>query len=268
MESYVIALINNIRKVYIIPPKQSNAYKSLFEKMKALMEGLLLNTVNGDAAIHSFSEILSTLKKLPPKQQSESRSTERISNITNMLNNLDFVPESIIDLGAGSGDITIALKDYYGLSTDKVFAIDQKLPSITEVTALTYVDEKIPLPDNSIYFVVMFVVLHHIPHDIRIDILDEISRILIPGGYVFIREHDDDTTKSFYVFIDLIHIFWYLSSNETADPLYLMTRTETQQLFENAGFQSVGFNKYSDPNPQRLYHELYRKNKQNSISTI
>jgi hypothetical protein len=102
-------------------------------------------------------------------------------------------------------------------------------------------------------------VLHHIPPEVRPSIMSEISRILSPNGVVIIREHDNDGTQDFYIFLDLMHLFWYLAFDETPDPLYLLSRGETQKLFDYVGLESVGYTTYPGNNPQHLYHEMFAK---------
>ena len=164
----------------------------------------------------------------------------------------------VIDIGAGKGEIIQSVKNYYNLPKSNVYAIDQKLPKIKDITTLTYKDGKIPLPDKSIDLVLMFAVLHHIPLQPRLDILKEVERILVPGGLVIIREHDDDKDPIFLKFIDLIHQFWYISENEKEDPLFLMSREETTNLMKDIGLSSIYYTTYNNPNPQHIYHEAFQ----------
>jgi hypothetical protein len=89
--------------------------------------------------------------------------------------------------------------------------------------------------------------------------MNEINRVLKPNGVVIIREHDDDKSPELKQFIDLIHSFWYIASNETHDPLYMLSREEFDDLFKQHGMTSIYYETYDDPNPQRLYHEVFTK---------
>ncbi len=242
VDIYVNALLKNISKVYKLPAPKTPAYEMLKNDVQKLFE-------NGNM------EDFLKFKKIP---KTEGRVEERIDTITNILDQLNFKIDKVIDIGAGKGDIIKAVKNYYGLPKSNVYAIDQKLPNIKDITTLTYKDGKIPLPDQSVNLILMFAVLHHIPLKERLDILNEVKRILVPGGLVIIREHDDDLDPNFTKFIDLIHQFWYISENEKEDPLFLMTHDDILKLFNDIGLKSVYYNKYENPNPQHIYHEVFQ----------
>lgn len=263
MESYTHTLIYNIGKIYYIPHHRSPKYANLYQKLFNILNRLALNKINRQQATELFSQVLYELEKLPPKNSSieTDRTDERISIIVDMLKSIKLIPKNILDVGAGTGDITSALKIYYNLPGNMVFAIDKKLPDVSNITPLIYNNGNIPLPDDSIDLIIMFVVLHHIPPNNREKILSEITRVLSPNGAFIIREHDADGTLNFNVFIDMLHIFWYLVYNENPDPLYLMTRNETFELLTKFGLKSKLYSTYSGPNPQRLYHELFIKPK-------
>lgn len=256
MESYVYTLLQNIRKVYQLPQRQSLAYKQLHGDIMRIFIGVRNNTLDRKQAVSLLSQALGRLTQLPSH---EGRAEERISGIVSMLKTQNFMPKTILDIGAGTGDIISALRRYYNLNSDNVFAIDQKLPEIIDVTPLTYIDGKIPIIDNSIDLIILFVTLHHIPPDPQSIILSEISRILSSTGYVIIREHDDNGDPDFYTFLDIIHLFWYVAKGETPDPLYLMSRTDIEEKFQQVGLVPVQYHTYPEPNPQRLYHEMFAK---------
>lgn len=269
MDSYTNTLIRTIGKVYQLPAKASAAYENLYNVIYRTLVGMQTNQVDRQQAMDALYPLLLKLNKLPLR---DDRPEERISTIIKLLESKKynpitpggspgFTPKSVLDIGAGTTDITSAIKNYYKLESRDVFAIDQKLPNTVEVTPLVYVDGKIPLPDNSINLIVMFVVLHHIPPDIRPSIISEAARVLTPGGYFIIREHDDNGDPNFYIFLDLLHLFWYIVRGETVDPLYLLSRAATHDLFAKFGLTSVEYVTYPGtiPNPQRLYHEMYTK---------
>lgn len=260
METYANTLLRNIGKIFVIPHARSTQYLRLRTELLHIMNEVKLGQMDRQQAAIVLHEMFSTMTRVEAPK--ENRVEERISNIITLMKPRNFSPRTILDVGAGKGDITTALKIYYNLPSSDVFAIDQKLPEVAEITPLTYIDGKIPLSDNSIDLIIIFVVLHHIPPDVRPNIMSEISRVLSPNGVVIIREHDNDGTQDFYVFLDLMHLLWYLAFKETPDPLYLLSRAETQNLFKDAGLESSGYITYPEPNPQHLYHEMFTK-KQN-----
>jgi ubiquinone/menaquinone biosynthesis C-methylase UbiE len=254
---FTTALLRNIGKVFVLPHHKSPQYRSLYNELSQIVDQVRTGKMDRQQAANLLHQMFSTMNKIATPK--ENRVVERISTITSMLDTRNLSPGTILDLGAGKGDITIALKNHYNLPSSDVFAIDQKLPDIPDITPLTYIDGKIPLPDNTIDLIIIFVVLHHIPPEVRPSIMSEISRILSPNGVVIIREHDNDGTQDFYIFLDLMHLFWYLAFDETPDPLYLLSRGETQKLFDYVGLESVGYTTYPGNNPQHLYHEMFAK---------
>jgi ubiquinone/menaquinone biosynthesis C-methylase UbiE len=243
---YVDALITNMKKVFKIDVKT----------IKPQIAPLLTNN-----KVKEFTKLLNTLPIL--KKSTEGvRTKERVTNIDNMLKTINFDTTNlkILDIGAGNGQITLGLKNYYNLKKEDVYAIDQKLPNIKGITALTYdKDNNIPLPDNSVNLIILYAVLHHIPPEIRDNLLVNINRVLQPGSIVIIREHDDDNTESFYNFINFIHLIWYVAENETNDPLYMLNRQQFMDLFAQHGLKSIYYTSYPEPNTQHIYHQIFQK---------
>lgn len=230
---YIKGLIKTIGKKYIIP-------KDFDAKLIKNKEDL--------------KNILNDLRPLKDKPQ---RIEERIKNIIHIIATLNFntYNMTVLDIGAGKGEIITAVKDYYQLPKENVYAIDQKLPNIKNITPLTYKNGTIPLPSQSVNVILLFAVLHHIPTKERLDLMKEIKRVLAPNGIIIVREHDDDKDIQFYNFIDLVHQFWYIVENESEDPLNMMSYDELLALFD--GMKSVYHDYYNEPNPQHLYHEVF-----------
>jgi ubiquinone/menaquinone biosynthesis C-methylase UbiE len=256
--SYPDRLLRDIGRIYQLPAYRSPEYNQIQTFIHQLFDATLHQTMKRDDIINVMQQLLNQFHRIPEKV---GRADERVVTIDDLLKSQNFKPTSILDIGAGTGDITSALMRYYHLSPDRVFAIDQKLPATTDVTPLIYDNGKIPLPDNSIDLIILFAVLHHIPPEIRSGIMNEIYRVSSPNGFVIIREHDDDKDPNFFVYLDLYHILWYIAKDETSDPLYLLSRAETQQLFQQVNLASVGYHTYSStiPNPKRMYHEIFKK---------
>lgn len=170
-------------------------------------------------------------------------------------------PSVILDIGSGKGYISRALSEIYPQSA--IYAIEPKMKTPTgNFKLISYDDQgRIPLSDGSVDLILGLVLLHHINPESRIKLVKEISRVLSSDGLLIIREHDDISKDDpyFHRFIDLYHRGWYKVENEIPDPLYLMTRSQTQTLMNNSGLQSVGFSSYTDNNYQQLYYEAYAK---------
>ena len=249
---YIQALLNNIRKAYQVPNKNTKEYKQLKNKLTTI-----INKNNTD----EFITLLKNLTSIPD-EGNIGRIKERVSNLDIMLQKAGFQEKKVVllDIGAGNGDITKEVKKHFHLRKDQIYALDQKLPTLYGITTLTYdKDGNIPLKNDSVNVIILYAVLHHIPPGARLKLMKEIARILEPGGVVVIREHDDDNDTMFYRFINYIHLLWYISRGETEDPLYMLSRAQFDQLFNEVGLKSVYFTTYEEPNAQHLYHEVFQK---------
>lgn len=104
---------------------------------------------------------------------------------------------TVLDFGCGPGSITIAAARTVG-DSGQVFAMDkhpQALESVAKKARKKHLDNiktissdgRTNLPDASMDFVLLFDVFHEIPSPPTI--LEEISRILKPGGQLAVNDH-------------------------------------------------------------------------------
>lgn len=242
---YIKGLSKTISKIYITPKTLDNDVTKVF------------NSANPVKELKKYLSTLNTIIKKPKTERIEERLKHIVEILNGYINPSNNNIVRVLDIGAGKGEIITAMKDYYQLPKQNVFAIDQKLPNIKTITPLTYKNGLIPLEDKSINVILLFAVLHHIPTKERLVIINEIARVLTPDGIVIVREHDDDHDPNFYTFIDLIHQFWYFTENEQEDPLNMMDYSELLKLFDDVKMHSIYHDSYAEPNPQHMYHEAF-----------
>lgn len=240
---YSVVLLNNIQKLYVVPAN-------------SIEYSILSNIFYTEDRTEAVSLLRNTLSKLNKRNNSSNtRADERVNSISNLIG--DKKINSLLDIGAGTGDLTIAIGNKLNLPPNKIFAIDDKLQPSTSLTKINELSREIP--DNSIDLAIMLVVLHHVELEERIKLLQEVERVLTIGGLLIIREHNDNKSLMFQRFIDLLHMLYYISGNEVEDPLHLMSRIETQQLLESVNLRPINYYTYTNSNPQRLYYEVYVK---------
>jgi len=100
--------------------------------------------------------------------------------------------ESVLDVGCGTGTLAIAAKYRVG-NLGKATGVDASPEMIgrakkkarkngVEVDFQTAAAERLPFQDAAFDVVLSTVMLHHLPHDVRVLCIREIRRVLKPGG--------------------------------------------------------------------------------------
>ncbi len=152
------------------------------------------------------------------------------------------------------------------------------------------------LASNRVDLITCFVTLHHVPH--LEPMLCEIVRILRPGGYLILREHDCKNTRSLPAkYLNFVHAFMMIarvgefanasanhinqeqndfdddSGSDTIDwgqqkadiikytsSIQYRTRDQWQQKLEDVGFHHKVTFEYNPKisNPQALYYAVYQ----------
>ena len=92
----------------------------------------------------------------------------------------------------------------------------------------------------------------------RLEVIQEVVRLLSKNGKVFIREHDDNKEYEFRIYLQFIHYIWYTVYNENHDPLYLMSRPELYSILEGEGL-ILDQEKISHVGNQRIYEAVFKK---------
>jgi SAM-dependent methyltransferase len=119
-----------------------------------------------------------------------------------------------------------------------------------------------PYPDNNFFMITCFQVLHHIQNPVFI--LSEIYRVIAPGGYVIIKEHDiPNANTAALCYISHI-IRKYLITDIRDDREYppleckFRSRHEWDKLFHQAGFNIVS-HYYQPNNTIGTYYTMLQK---------
>ena len=189
---------------------------------------------------------------------------------------------TILDIGGGNGDILNTLGNEFNIVSSNLYCLEQLNDNWSEsysktnnVSYITWNNQNIDLPDNSIDLIIIMVTIHHMTNDTISNLLKNIQRILKKDGYVIIKEHNmvDYDDKQI---IDWEHHLYHLMSNHKNINIdmdkYIETfinnyksKAEYDQLFNSInliGIQEYNRqleNKIDDNNVTNLYWKIYRK---------
>jgi ubiquinone/menaquinone biosynthesis C-methylase UbiE len=219
---------------------------------------------------HKMSRLLANAPKLANKEDS-GRGTYKAKEIIEQIGT--FKPKTILDIGSGTGDVITALAGLLKLDDKHAYGLSMVAVNPSKFyTPIHYKYDKekgnvIPLDDSSIDLIVFAQVLHHIHPEERKKLLIEAKRVLSKNGLIVIQEHDYNNDMYTYLSLDVLHTFWYVKYEETTDPLYLMSISQTRALFEEVGFVS----NISKPYPkgwQRMYWDKYSNTKVKGVNKI
>lgn len=98
---------------------------------------------------------------------------------------LDFREELILDLGCGRGEWLTALKEHgyraFGIDSNSVMIEECRKINleVQEVDVFAYLSH---MPDSSVGAITGFHIVEHLPFKVLIQLFDEVSRVLKPGG--------------------------------------------------------------------------------------
>lgn len=117
--------------------------------------------------------------------------TERYikNKLKNMLSDYDFENKAVVDFGCGIGSNSIIFnsKKYVGLDCDKR-RIEYAKKMFSNYAFKTLDGSSIDIASNSIDYITIMAVLHHISSDDILNYIDEFIRILKPKGEVIVIE--------------------------------------------------------------------------------
>jgi SAM-dependent methyltransferase len=118
--------------------------------------------------------------------------------------------KALLDMGCAEGSITAILGQELGFEAAHTYGADVRdiPPSADFVFQRIIEDAPLPFEDNKFYLVFALMVLHHIPNYPAV--VAELIRVLEPGGFLIIREHDCSPAE-FGVVLDLIHGLYALA---------------------------------------------------------
>lgn len=153
----------------------------------------------------------------------------------------EFEVNSILDVGAGSGDFIAVLKNVFpkakitGVDPDDDFLQEAK-KRFTDCSFMKMNGEHLEFADNSFDLASISMALHHLP-DIQ-KALIEMQRVVKPGGWIVVNElfsnnlnHAQEVHKMFHHFRSSIDRLTGVNHNETFE------KEQILQMIEEAGIK-------------------------------
>lgn len=215
----------------------------------------------------TFRSYIETKKEDEKSYDTQKRGSSRVRDVSMFYKDR---PRSYLDLGGGDGSITSAISNHYGIEKSICADIDTWYDTPRKIYDINYVsideDNNLPFGDKEFSLVTCFQSLHHMKNlDSR---LEDIKRIVKPGGYVILREHD---CRDSYMrmLIDIEHCIFELVlkpyNKHFIDSYYADYKSKYQwsDIFKSLGFKyikttypSIRPGKY---NPTSFYYAMYKK---------
>lgn len=205
-----------------------------------------------------------------------NRTDYRITEIMNLLakTGLEVTDlNSMLDIGCAEGSITAAIGQALNLEEENIHGCDIRDVRDNVGFKFSQIIEGEPLPyaDNNFSVIFCLMVLHHI--DDYIETIKEAHRLLKPGGYFIIREHDC-ISEEIAIFLDLVHGLYALTLNSIIeDPNYCKTY-QSRYFYKNEIIEVIKKQKFKllyGTNPignQRTFFAVFQKIEQNYVPTV
>lgn len=183
-------------------------------------------------------------------QDRKGRLNRRAEQVVEILGS--YSPTSLLDIGCGSGEITNELmgalkikdKDMLGL---EIVVGKNKFP----FKIVQYEGTKLPVENDSFDFATIFSVLHHAEEPEKV--IQEIARVIKPGGLVVVRECDAPTHEDwlFNLVADLLWYKVYTPNPNVPIPGNYLSHKEWASLFEKEDFKHL---RTTFPEPHNPYN--------------
>ena len=162
---------------------------------------------------HNDVSLLYTLRKMLLKKEEKPETGDReLSRINDLYRELQLVRKKLspsfryLDLGCSEGKITKAMIHTLNLHPEQSFACDIfDQPPDPAFSFTLNTPSHLPYENHQFDFVTLFMSAHHFSH--MDEMMKELLRVLKPGGYVLIREHNLITPDD-SIFYNIIHALY------------------------------------------------------------
>jgi ubiquinone/menaquinone biosynthesis C-methylase UbiE len=187
---------NNIYQRYI------NVIKNVFYSMNIKNNEFIsfIENINKNNIKISDKELYTKLNNIYKSLNSNSevqefdRETARSKQLVKFLNKINKKDiKRYLDFGGGDGSLTLSIKNTLNLQNEDVYITDIKKYDTIDKYNLNFVQNNngvIDLPENSFDLITAYMVFHHIKDDIQEQNIQQLYKLLKPGGILVLREHN------------------------------------------------------------------------------
>jgi ubiquinone/menaquinone biosynthesis C-methylase UbiE len=255
-------------------------YSLTTEEKKELLRIYLkdnnLKYVNMCRQIKNQSDIenITALKNVFPTSNNYDSSKHIADSIKKLLDPINHVPVSYLDIGASDGKKTNAIAALYNLDKEHAHGadniswegVDIKIsPRVSRCITYTQLKESdneiLPYEDNQFDTITLLQVLHHVKN--LPVFLNEVDRILAPGGAIVIREHDA-INRHVKSIIDVEHLL-FAALNDNSDVSTFINEYYADyksRMAWNSVFSTMGYSEeayYDTERVSKRYYAVHKK---------
>jgi ubiquinone/menaquinone biosynthesis C-methylase UbiE len=220
-------------------------------------------------------------------KKDDNRQDFIVSKIMSFLNSTTIDKNStIVDIGGGNGNVLSGLKTSLGGEKEQYICVETMNDWIesyefnkTNISYIFWNNNIINIPSESCDLIICMVALHHMTNDTLHTTLQEIHRILKPGGLFMIKEHDCNSTEAQMLINWEHHLYHILDGAYNKEPIHVEPYFEQtvhnfkskelwKEIIESNQFHfNRRTNRFLDgnyienesKNPSNLYWDIYEK---------
>ena len=96
--------------------------------------------------------------------------------------------QTILDIGGGTGLLAHAIKTLFGVRHMAALDVEDRFLKALDIDFSVFDGRRIPFPDESFDGVTILNVLHHVPEELRLQLLLEARRV-VGNGPIYIKDH-------------------------------------------------------------------------------